>query len=130
MKPIYLVSDRVFRLNTVDIAAAPPNNTPPHVVQSPTIEGVVTKGFGLALVAPDSGTPAVAVPAGFTLTYYRLIPTLGVWAAALSKTGVVYNEQLVNFDMGGAQAWFFVIDPATIAGGGDGDIIFCFVELP
>lgn len=131
MKPILWAGDRIIRLFTTDILTAPTNQTEPHVIQSPTIEGVVTRGFGFAFVAPDSASPnaaAVFVAAGLTITIHRLIPMLGVYAASTSRTLIQYKQQFVNFDMGGSQAFFFQVDAATITT--PGDILLCFTELP
>jgi hypothetical protein len=130
-KAFLQVTDRVLRVLASAVATAPAAQTEPHFVQSPTIEGIPTRGFGLALVAPDSASPnaaATAIAAGFTVTVYRLIPSLGIYAAGMSKTAVPYQQQLVNFDMGGAQAFYFVIAAASVAV--DGDLLLCFTELP
>lgn len=124
--------DRIIKLTTPTAApttALGAANTAPHVVLAPTCgNGLPTRGFSLALFAPDSGGAAVAAAGGFDVTLYRLNTTLGVWCVWKTYTGpgAAYQDQLVCFDFGAGTALYVTVGNVSV----NGNLLCLIGELP
>lgn len=110
------------------------NLTQPHIVLSPKCPGgEPCRGFAVTLFEPESDDPGEggtdsAQPAagGFTITFYRLNPSVGVWARCKPYTGANYADQLVCYDLGGGAALYAVIGNVAAPG----PIHLLIAELP
>lgn len=105
--------------------------TPPQFILSPKCPGgEPCRGFAVTLFAPDSGgeVPIYAEPGaeGFTITFYRLNPSVGVWARCEPFVGAAYQDQLVCYDLGGGAALYAVIGNVVTPG----RIHMLIAELP
>ncbi|MEO7827202.1 MAG: hypothetical protein ABIR60_08685 [Allosphingosinicella sp.] len=124
--------ERIIKLTTPTAApttALGSTNTAPHIVLSATAgNGEITRGFSLALFAPDSGGAAVASSGGFDVTIYKLNTTMGVWCPFKTYTGpgAAYQDQLVCFDFGGGAALYFVLGNVLT----NGNVLALVGELP
>ena len=113
------------RLVTAALAAGsigdPSLSTAPHFVLSPTTPtGERTQGFALCVSAPAS-SPATGP---FSITPYRRIPSLGVWAKGATFTDAAYLDALVCYDVGAGVELFF-----DVSGTADGGIVLALAEL-
>lgn len=89
--------------------SAPRRSDVPHITLSPrTARGLPTSGLALTLVKPAAGSVVASAP-GFTLTIFRAVPALGVWAKMAPITGVNFLDQLVLPDLSGGMGLFFGI---------------------
>lgn len=130
------------RVILIDTTANPPPTsavndslTPPQIVLSPKVAGgEPCRGFSVVLVAapgPDPGgeygsAAASGVDGEFSITFYRLNTTLGVWAACEPFEGAKYNDQLVCYDLGGGAALYAVIGNVQ----SPGKMLMLIGELP
>ena len=96
---------------------APRRSDVPHITLSPrTARGLPTSGLAVTLVQPSGGGVSPLAP-GFTLTIFRAIPALGMWAKLAPIVGVNFLDQLVLPDLSGGMGLFFGVsnvDPITI----------------
>jgi hypothetical protein len=71
----------------------------------------MTGNLAIILIPPESlaslggGIPGSG---GFTLTVYRVVPTLGEWGALATYAGLAYRDQLVLPDISGGWGLYFV----------------------
>ena len=134
--------ERVIQIETD--ANPPPTSgvgsacTQPHITLSPKCPGgEPCRGFAVTLFEPQSDDPpeggtGAAQPdeGGFTLTFWRLNPTIGVWAKCEPYVGLGYAEQLVCYDVGGGTALYAEIGNVVEEEGGSGPIYMLIAELP
>lgn len=106
--------DRLLYVSYNDIAPARFNG--PHVTVSPrTAEGRPTRGVAFTLMKPE--TSGVDPAAGnFTLDIWRA-STVGEWCHYLQKTGIVYDDQYITYDIQGGAALFFRVTNCAAAPG-------------
>lgn len=119
--------------NNAPTSSAGGDLTQPHIVLSPRCPGgEPCRGFAATLVAPDmefgegETLAAEAAGGGFTLTFWRLNPSVGVWAKCEPYTGALYNDQLVCYDLGGGTALYLQITNVATPG----KIQLLIAELP
>lgn len=106
---------------------APRRSTVPHITLSPrTARGLPTTGLALTLVSPDAGsvTPSGT---GFTLTIFRAVPALGVWAKLAPILSVNFLDQLVLPDLSGGMGLFFGV--SNVAAGPSLPVLIAVAEL-
>jgi hypothetical protein len=112
--------------------------TQPQITLSPKCPGgEPCRGFAVTLFEPFSDDPpegGTGAPqpdeGGFTITFYRLNTSAGVWAKCRPYTGAAYGDQLVCYDFGGGTALYAVISNSVI-GEGDSTILHMLIaELP
>lgn len=120
--------ERVILIDTADnpdpTSGIGDDCTQPHIVLSPTcVDGEKCRGFAVAIFEPKSDDPgeggtgsAQPSTGGFTLTFWRLNLSVGVWAKCEPYVGVGYAEQLVCYDLGGGTALYAVISNVEIPG--------------
>ncbi len=107
---------RIIQLGTAAVAAAPARGQIPHInLSARTSRGLPTQGFAWTLVAPSAGS-AVATSPGFTVTIYRVEPTLGQWLTLQPFTALNYNDQVVFPDISGGMGLYFQITNVTTPG--------------
>jgi hypothetical protein len=92
-----------------------------------TATGQQTGSISLVLIPPDTSPAAVPDTGGFTLTIYRVIPTLQDWGALATYSGLAYRDQLVLPDISGGWGLYFVF--GNLVGGGTGIILLGIAEL-
>lgn len=113
------------RLVQVETGGPPVRSSPEHFILSPrTSRGLPTSGLALTLLSPSTGV--VAAAPGFTVTIYRAIPVLGMWAALQAFPGANYNDQLTLPDISGGMALYFSITNIVAP---DGNVILAIAEL-
>lgn len=106
----------MIQLATAAVAAAPVRGQIPHFNLSPrTARGLPTQGFAWSIIAPSAGS-AVATAPGFSVTLYRVAPTLGQWLTLQPYTSFNYNDQLVLPDISGGMGLYFQITNVTTPG--------------
>lgn len=120
--------ERVIALDTADnptpTSGVGASCTPPHIILSPTCpDGEKCRGFAVTIFEPESDDPgeggtgsAQPSTGGFTLTFYRLNPSVGVWARCKPYEGAAYGDQLVCYDLGGGAALYAVISNVETPG--------------
>ncbi len=126
--------ERLIKLDTAVVGAAPNRNTRPHFVVSPrTAQGLPTQGIGLTLIQPAADA-AVGIGAdessgtggGFNVTMWRAVPATGGWAELAPFTALAnYAEQYVLGDISGSWGIYFQITGATE----DGLILLGIAEM-
>lgn len=89
--------------------SGPQRSDVPHITLSPrTARGLPTSGLAVTLIQPSAGGVSATAP-GFTLTIFRAVPALGVWAKLAPILGVNFLDQLVLPDLSGGMGLFFGI---------------------
>jgi hypothetical protein len=108
--------ERIVQLDTAVNSAAPVRGTLPSFLLSPrSSRGYLTQGFAFSLTSPSAGG-AVASNPGFTVTIYRVAPTLSVWNALQAFTAANYLDQLVFPDISGGMSLYFQITNVSANG--------------
>jgi len=126
--------ERLIKLDTAVVGAAPNRQTKPHFTVSPrTAQGLPTQGIGLTLIEPAADA-AVGIGAdessgtggGFNVTMWRAVPVTGGWAELAPFTALAnYGEQYVLGDISGSWGIYFQITGATA----DGLILLGIAEM-
>jgi hypothetical protein len=117
--------ERIILLGTAAVAAAPVRGQVPHFNLSPrSSRGLPTQGFAWTITAP-SAAAAVATAPGFTVTIYRVVPTLGTWAALQPYASLNFDDQLVLPDISGGFGLYFKIGSVTTPG----NVLIALAEL-
>ncbi len=118
--------DRILQLavTTGGTPGAPTYATEPHIILSPkAANGLPTVGFLLGLLAPSAGA-AVAGSGGFSVTVWRLVPTLRRYLSCLTVS-LPFDQQYSTPDLGAGHALYFQF--ANVAT--DGTVLVCVSEF-